>query len=78
MDRMGTPLRRLAQDQANQRTKRTTLPTAAAKWAMRTGKRPVEVFGSSLYRIVSIRVAVDPRFVMLDDGRFVEHSDKVG
>ena len=43
---------------------------AATNWAMRTGKRPLEVFGRSLYRIVSIRVAVDPRFVVLDDGRF--------
>jgi hypothetical protein len=48
---------------------------AAAEWAMKTGKRPVEVFGSSVYRIVSIRVAVDPRFVVLDDGRF-DRSDK--
>jgi hypothetical protein len=48
---------------------------AAVRWAMRTGKRPVEVFGRSLYRLVSIRVAVDPRFVVFEDGRF-DRSDK--
>ena len=51
---------------------------AAARWAMRTGQRPVEVLGNSLYRNVTIRISMDPRFVVLEDGRFVERSDKAG